>query len=131
MYLTFEEYQSMGGTLNETAYNTISIQVDAIIDYKSFNRLQKETYIGLDVKNCAFALTNLVNTKLNLFDSTQTKEIASQSNDGVSISYNVLSATDMMSRYNFEVNTIIQMYLHNTTNKLGQRILYRGLYPNE
>ena len=57
--------------------------------------------------------------------------VASQSNDGVSISYNTLSAKDLLQSSEQDVMTCIKRYLQGVTNNLGRKLLYRGFYPGE
>jgi hypothetical protein len=57
--------------------------------------------------------------------------VSSYSNDGVSVQFNTLSAHDVVTLSNREQSNIVRMYLSNVRNSLGQKILYRGLYPNE
>ena len=57
--------------------------------------------------------------------------ITSQSNDGVSVSYNVVSAGAVFDSYKQDVYTIIKQSLSYATNALGQKLLYMGVYPDE
>ena len=57
--------------------------------------------------------------------------IASMSNDGVSISYNVLSASQAVETMDEQIAACIQQYLGDVRNSLGRKVLYRGLYPGE
>jgi len=62
--------------------------------------------------------------------------IASQSNDGVSISYNMINATKLFESLSprlkgGEIDNLVKTYLQSVVNSLGQRVLYRGLYENE
>ena len=44
MYLTYEEYENMGGkTLEETAFEQFEFEARAHIDWWTFSRLQNET----------------------------------------------------------------------------------------
>ena len=63
--------------------------------------------------------------------STSTGAISSQSNDGVSVSYNVLSASEAYKLCEDEVGNTVKRYLNDVTNELGRKLLYRGLYPGE
>ena len=138
MYLTYEEYQFMGGTLTETAFEDFEFQARAKIDWYTFNRLQNETEYPEAVKRCMYHLISLLE-KINQAVAVSAEDnagnitagIASQSNDGVSISYNVLSAKDGISMSDSKIQETIQMDLQGVTNSLGRRVLYRGLYPNE
>ena len=57
--------------------------------------------------------------------------IASQSNDGVSISYNVLSAAQVLEMADKQVANAIKMYLNGEKDSKGRLVLYRGLYEGE
>lgn len=138
MYLTFDEYQEYGGTLEETAYNQLEFEARAIIDYWTFNRLQKEEEYPEAVKRCVFKLISLIQDmqKATALDAQSSSEftkagIASESNDGVSTSYNTLSAKDAVDTIQKEYEDTIRMYLSGVKNSLGHRLLYRGIYPNE
>ena len=153
MYLTYEEYQNMGGTLDETAFNDFEFEAECIINWYTFNRLKNEVTLPTEVKRCMNALIKLAKLKADSMvlgsQTTQTNDgqghvtttttmsaIASQSNDGVSISYNMVSATQLFQSLSprmkgGEVETTVKMYLQDVMNSLGQKVLYRGLYPNE
>lgn len=140
MYLMFTEYQEYGGTLEETTYNQLEFEARAIIDYWTFNRLQNEEIYPEAVKRCVFKLVQLINDKQKamMIKDTQSNDsgetsigITSESNDGVSTSYNVLSAKEMLDTAQNEIKEIIYLYLSSVKNSLGHRVLYRGVYPNE
>ena len=138
MYLSYEEYQNMGGTLNDTAFSEYEFEAESLVDWYTFNRLQKQTTYPEAVKRCVYALIKLSATKagaLTLGDDGQegtvSGAIASQSNDGVSVSYNVLSASEAFKLCNDEVGNTVKRYLQNVTNELGRKVLYRGFYPGE
>ena len=65
-----------------------------------------------------------------------TKEagITQESNDGVSVSYNTLSAGELLAYLNGQKTKgdLVRQYLESIViNDLGRRILYRGVYPGE
>ncbi len=154
MYLTYEEYQTMGGTLDETAFNDFEFEAECIINWYTFDRLKGEDTYPDELKRCMNSLIKLAKMKAdalalgsqtvttrdaegNIVSTTETSApIASQSNDGVSISYNVLGASNIFSELSAtkrgsEVDNTIKHYLHGVVNSLGRKLLYRGLYPNE
>lgn len=154
MYLTYEEYQSYGGTLDETTFNDFEFEASAWIDWYTFNRLQNEDTFNERVKRCTYKLIQLAKLKADALmlgaqrtsvttgGVTTTVEtipsIASQSNDGVSISYNTISASDVYKLLTGNgstgtniVSETINKYLNGVKNSLGQIVLYRGIYPNE
>ena len=139
MYLTYAEYQEMGGTLDEATFNDYEFEAEALINWYTFNRLKNDTTFPTEVKRLMKYLISLAQQKANLLGAsgsgsavdTNGAAIASQSNDGVSISYNVLSASQLMESFNGSEDETIKKYLQGVTNEAGRKLLYRGLYPGE
>lgn len=139
MYLTYSQYQDMGGTLDETTFNLYEFEAEALINYYTFNRLKADVSFPSEVLRCMYALISLIEKKANAStlgnssgsNAQSSAAIASQSNDGVSISYNTISAQALVEGTNKECENTIKMYLNGVTNELGRKLLYRGLYPNE
>lgn len=140
MYLTYAEYQNMGGMLEETAFNDIEFEAETYVDWVTFNRLHKDAEYPETLKKCMYHIIQLIVTKMEAMavptasgnsGNSITAGIASQSNDGVSVSYNVISAKDMIQTSEAEIQKCIHRYLQGVTNSLGHKLLYRGLYPNE
>ena len=142
MYLDYEEYSDMGGTLSELDFDFLAYEAGSFIDWYTFNRLKKYETIPQEVKDCEFHLIRLIQLRLGALGigsldtssgSTNSAlgQIASQSNDGVSVSYNSLPASEAIKSMRDEVGNIIQRYLQGVMNELGQKLLYRGLYPGE
>lgn len=137
MYLTYEEYQNMGGTLDETAFNDVEFEAESIINHYTFNRLKNEEEQPNEVKMLMMYLIRNILTARNSMESSTSagevsdKTIASQSNDGVSVSYNVLSQKDILDANAVNQFNAIHRYLNGVKNSLGQLVLYRGIYPNE
>lgn len=137
MYLTYEEYLNMGGTLDEAAFDNYLIDAEMLIDWYTFNRLENETVIPEKVKKCVYKLISLADMKSKAFvlgrevNGDGNASVASQSNDGVSISYNTISASQAFDLLKSESENIIKQYLNGVVNSLGRKLLYRGIYPDE
>lgn len=137
MYLTYEEYLNMGGTLDEAAFDNYLIDAEMLIDWYTFNRLENETVIPEKVKKCVYKLISLADMKSKAFvlgrevNGEGNASVASQSNDGVSISYNTISASQALDLIKSESENIIKQYLNGVVNSLGRKLLYRGIYPDE
>jgi hypothetical protein len=140
MYLTYDEYTVMGGKyIDEIAYEQIEFEARVLVDWWTFNRLQKETEYPEAVKRCMFKIISLIvdKQKAMVVDTASTDDgstkagIASESNDGVSTSYNVMSAREAVDTLQMELEHTIKLYLIGVKNSLGRYLLYRGLYPNE
>lgn len=137
MYLTYEEYLNMGGTLDKAAFDNYLIDAETLIDWYTFNRLHNEIDIPVRVKQCVFKLISLADMKAKSFvlgrevDGTGNAAVSAQSNDGVSISYNTLSASQAFDLIKAESGQVVKQYLNGVVNSLGRKLLYRGIYPDE
>ena len=138
MYLTYEEYTNMGGTLDETTFQDYEFRARAKVDWYTFNRLQNEEEYPEAVKRCVYALIKYIRLLEQSMmvsdtsaDGTTSAGVTSQSNDGVSISYNVISASEGVELANKSISEVINMYLQGVTNSLGHKLLYRGVYADE
>lgn len=142
MYLTYDEYLAFGGasTLGETAFNDLEFEARTIVDWWTYNRLQNEEEYPEAVKRCMYKLITLIFTRqqaqlLNSGNDTVSDStgvgIVQQSNDGVSTTYNIMSAGEIISQSEEDIKSTIRMYLSNVRNSLGRKVLYRGLYPGE
>ena len=154
MYLSYESYQNMGGTLDETTFNDYEFGAETIVNWYTFNRIKKmdpEDYPE-ELPRCVNALIKLIKLKADAMilgkqtiqtsDGTTTTtvttsaSIASQSNDGVSVSYNTISASNILDELSpfkagGEVESTVKLYLNGVVDSLGRKLLYRGMYPNE
>ena len=107
-YLTYNEYRTFGGTLDETPFNLLEYEARKEIDKETLGRLIKLKEQSQDTKMCMFQL-------INLYISI---------NNGVEISGNVIN-------YNREqiassISAIIMKYLINSRLEDGTPYLYRG-----
>lgn len=135
MYLTYDEYTNMGGTLDEPEFNSLEISARMELDNYTFKRLVGEEVIPDEVKECMYLLIGLVNkmqTQISSSDNANIEpQIKSQSNDGVSISYNVLDASDVYNMAKDKLESTVKTCLFKVRNSKGQRLTYRGVYPDE
>lgn len=146
MYLTYSEYQAYGGKLDEATFNDLGFEACCIIDWYTFRRLVNDETVSENVKRLVYRLINdleLRNKAMTLGKETtasvtetpvSTGVIQSQSNDGFSVSFNVMSAKDIALSSTLkspQMRSLIETYLTGVRNALGQDVLYRGLYPNE
>lgn len=137
-YLTYAEYQEMGGELDEATFNFLAFDAQSFIDWYTFDRLQNETEIPDKVKKCMYHLIKLLEAKNALIMPTTdgagvnvNAQLESQSNDGVQMKYSVLQADILYSSQQKEIADTINRYLYGVVNSLGRKLLYRGLYPGE
>ena len=136
MYLTHDDYVALGGTLNDAQYTDLALQAQAQINRATFGRLKGDKVIPEEVKWLMKHLVDLCEKRNAAFtlgksNSDSNPYITSQSNDGVSISYNGIAPSDLIKLSEAEAFSIIRNYLEGVTNEAGRKLLYRGLYPGE
>jgi len=148
MYLTYTEYQDLGGTLDETAFQDLEYDAESEVNWYTFNRLKREEWAFVlttdELKKCMYQLIRLKQLELQMLASSGggagwgvgwTKEagITQQTNDGVSVHYNTLSSGELLAYLNGgkTKGDLIGRYLGSIVNDLGRKILYRGVYPGE
>ena len=107
-YLTYEEYQGLGGTIPETPFNLLEFEARQNVDKYTFGRLKELKEQNEEVKLCIFKLINLINS-YNSYE-TQNKAVSSESTDGYSISYGT-PTTDFTKAKNSEIQGVVKEYL--------------------
>lgn len=142
-YLTYDEFLEFGGStdVSETAFDNLEFEARAQINYWTFDRLTRETELPEEVKRCMYwiiekllAQQSLLSASLpGLMDTGVEAKggIMSESNDGVSVSYNTVSATSIMNNLGSEIKKAVDSYLGSVRTSLGRKVTYRGIYPDE
>lgn len=138
LYLTYDEYMDLGGTLDESLYTLYALDANAYIDWYTFNRLWNEEVIPDRVKYCEYQLIRFIEAKMNQIipdvsngGFNANAQVTRYSNDGVTVEYNVLHADEIYHNCAKEIDGILNRYLSGIKNSLGRELLYRGLYPGE
>ena len=126
-YLTYNEYRTLGGTLDETPFNLLEYEARRKIDERTFGRLKGIENIPIEVKMCVYALINTLNSYSMDSTSSRNKNIASESTDGYSVSYASGSQVrEIVESKSVELNDIIMTYLLGVVVN-NQHILYIGV----
>ena len=83
MYLTYDEFEAMGGTLAEEVFQRLEMRARGYLDRVTMGRLQKENPLRESAKHAMFSLVNV------MAEDAQHggREIQSLTNDGVSVKY--------------------------------------------
>lgn len=113
MYLSYTEYQAMGGILDDTTFTSLEFRARKQIDKHTFGRLKELDNQVEAVKRCIFDLID----KYNTFKG----DLKSESVDGWSKTY--LETTEQIDT----LNEIIEDYLATEKLEDGTPYLYRGL----
>lgn len=94
MYLTHADYLMMGGTVEDDAlYGRLEYRARALLDAETHGRVKGEDPARESVKRCMLELIDQL-AEQRALDASAPAGIASQSNDGVSVSYAGRAATD-------------------------------------
>ncbi|MBQ7976813.1 MAG: hypothetical protein IJ300_14100 [Clostridia bacterium] len=113
MYLTYDEYTEMGGSLTEAAFCINLRRAEAEINKHTYRRLIDADTIPDEVKSCIWELIEVYHKKA--------KQVAgSASNDGVSVSYEAIDVAK-------ETDSIIKRYLMHLSDSEGVPLLYMGV----
>ena len=117
MYLSYEKYKELGGTLNDTTFLQHEIEVEAKLDYLTNGRIRKLDTVPEAVINLCFKLN------ISFWEQTEidgAKNITSYSNGIESFSY---STTDSQGKNIVDANIIkvVNEYLWEYPE-----LLYRG-----
>ena len=122
-YLTYEEYITIGGELELTAFNRNIDRACGIVDTHTFKRLHEMREIPSQVKVC---VRDLVEYLANNSIITKTITSKSQSAGGVSESESYSEKT--LEQMTEETTGIIYDYLSGVTDDYFAPLLYRGCY---
>ena len=120
-YLTYEEYERIGGTLDSAAFTRNIDRACGVIDMHTFSRLQRVKVVSDRVKAC---LRDLVEYIANGVSNGKVVTSKSQSAGGVSESESY--ATKTTDETNEELLGILYDYLATEKDDCGTPLLYRG-----
>jgi hypothetical protein len=120
-YLTYEEYRSLGGTLDLTPFNLLEFEARRKIDTRTQNRLKNEKTIPQEVKLCIYNLIGTLETYIN----KQNRNVQSESVGEYSVSYGG-NIKEMVESKNAELDDIILNNLYGVIVN-GEHVIYNGV----
>lgn len=127
-YLSYEEYQSLGGTLDQASFYLLEYEVSRKIDEKTTNRLKKIDIVQIptEVKMCEYKMIGVIEEQTKRLDES-TKNISSETTDGYSVKYLTPAEIDIIIKsQNEELDGIIKEYLFGVIVN-DEHILYLGV----
>lgn len=125
-YLTYEDYKSLGGTLDEMPFNILELKARQIINERTQNRLKDVEKIPQEVKICVYDLIQIIN-KYNNSNNSTSSNISSENIDGYSVSYK--SGTEMTAEQKAQFEDVMLTDLYGVIVN-GEAILYLGVNTN-
>lgn len=125
-YLTYLEYQSLGGTLEETPFNLLEYEARKQIDLRTKKRLVGLETIPNEVKLCDYHLIDKIMSFANTIQKASQNNVANESIDGYSVTY--LSPTEIqniVSSKNYELQDIMITDLYGVIVN-NEHIIFNG-----
>ena len=125
-YLTYQEYQELGGTLQQVPFNELEFECERIIDSRTQNRLKNTNAIPQEVKLVIFKMIDNIQAYYISLKKAQSG-ISSENTDGYSVTY--ISSNDigqLIENQNDNLQDLISTYLYGVIVN-NEHILYLGV----
>lgn len=123
VYLTYEEYQKYGGTVDQTSFPLLELACRKRIDYLTASRIQGMKEVPDAVKLCMVSLIN-VESAVGIESQANRPQVTSFTTDGYSESYGKALSTAEASAGQVDM---IRTALYGEVDDEGVPLLYRGL----
>ncbi|MEE3324792.1 MAG: hypothetical protein VZR33_05600 [Methanosphaera sp.] len=127
-YLTYEEYKSLGGSLDLPSFNLLEFQARNEIDLRTLNRLVGQDIIPQKVKICVYNLISKLDNYVKSINKINGNNgVSSFNSDGYSESY--ISPTqikDIVMSKQAEIDDLVITNLFGVIVN-GEHIIYIGI----
>lgn len=120
-YITYDEYASIGGVLDESAFNRYSVRAFSRIAQETHNRIDAMANIPDEVKHLCRDIIEYMHNNLN-----QDKSLSSTSQAQGGTSESEVYVYIKPSEHEAHITDVIYDYLASVTNDNGTPLLYRG-----
>ena len=121
IYLTYDEYKEIGGTVDLTAFKRNIDRACAFIDASTQNRLQSVLEVSTNVKACVRDLVEYISNNVS-----NEKAVTSKSQSAGGVSESESYATKTTDEINAEMLCIVYDYLIGEKDDCGTPLMYRG-----
>lgn len=126
-YLEFDEYEELGGSLDETPFNILEFEARRKIDERTQGRLKGIEQLPIEVKMCMFALINTINGYTNAYQNSSNRNVTSESVGSYSVNYiSGGQIQEVIKSKSIELDDIIRNYLFGVVVN-GEHVLYLGV----
>ncbi len=125
-YLTYLEYQSLGGTLEETPFNLLEFEARKQIDLRTQNRLKDVDTIPNEVKLCDYHLIDKIMSFANTIQTASQNNVKQENIDGYSVTYiTPAEINNIVSSKNYDLQDIMMNDLYGVIVN-NEHIIYNG-----
>ena len=126
-YLTYNEYRTLGGTLDIMPFNLLEFEARKKIDNRTQNRIKYMNSKPDEVKLCVNAMINTLVQYVVDSSKSINKNVASESIDGYSISFITGSQVqEAIKSKKSELEEIMHTYLGDIRTSDNIPVLYLG-----
>ena len=122
-YLTYSDYQSLGGSLDQASFSILEFEARQTVDKYTFGRLKDLKEQNQEVKMCIFRLIGIINSYKEL--ESQNKAYSSETIDGYSLSFTTPSTATTEAKKE-ELKNIVKEYLVDCKTDDNVPYLYCG-----
>ncbi|MGN0184769.1 MAG: hypothetical protein ACI4AL_06590 [Aristaeellaceae bacterium] len=123
MYLTYQEYAGKDGGVDAAAFARLAAKAEKLVDRATHGRLKGEEPVREAVKSCVFELIGELCREEAAREMDGGRELASMSNDGLSVSFAAQSAAGGASPRQMQ---ILRQWLGDELSRDGVNLLYAG-----
>ncbi len=120
-YLTYDEYNKIGGVLDSAAFNRYSVRAFSRISQETHNRISQMSDVPVAVKHLC---RDLIEYMSNNLSQKKALSSVSQSQGGASESESYMNKT--AEDIDSDISNLIYDYLASVTDDFGVPLLYRG-----
>jgi len=124
LYLTYDEYQSYGGTLPEADFTLAEFRARKRVDYLTDSRVENMAEVPEAVKQAMMSIIK-ADSAVGVDAQAGSPLVASFSTDGYSENYG--SAADQTANVEKQLNAEIRRLLFGVKDDNGVPLLYRGV----
>ena len=121
-YLDYQEYVSIGGVCDTTAFNRNIDRACGVIDNATHNRVECMADVPKQVKALSRDLIEYLATNGNVNE----KDVASWSESAGVVSESVSYVTKSKEEMQTDIDGLVYDYLASVTDDCGTPLLYRG-----
>lgn len=125
-YLSYQEYQELGGTLEEVPFNQLEYECERIIDSRTQSRLKNVDEIPQEVKMLEYKMLDILQQYYSSLKKAQ-DGVHSENTDGYSITYISSSEINqLIENKSNEFQDLISTYLYGVIVN-NEHLIYLGV----
>lgn len=128
-YLTYDEYEDMGGQLPAAAFSMLEFRARKAVDMLTHGRVADEQPVREAVKLAVYALVGEMDADEKRAAAYDGREVQSMSNDGVSVTFasGAQAGAEAVRAQNARYAGLLKSYLAGETTEDGLSLIYAGV----